>query len=56
MPITQEELSNLTLAASEKEWNAACDAIKCARGGQYPPDWYAKVVLSGLAAIVRANW
>lgn len=47
-PITEAELEALRACQSSKQWGAACDAIKEARGGAYPPDWWAKVKLSGL--------
>lgn len=50
MNLTVAEMEDLTNSTSEAEWNAACDRIKKARGGAYPDDWYAKVLLSGLAA------
>jgi hypothetical protein len=55
MGITQEELDRLSNTKNESEWNDACDAVKKAHGG-YPHDWFAKVMLSGLAAQVAANW
>lgn len=54
--ITPEELQELELTTNADEWNAACDKIKAARGGQYPPDWYAKVLASGLMAEAQDSW
>jgi hypothetical protein len=48
MLITESELELLKATKSENEWNDACDKIKDARDGQYPPDWYVKVLASGL--------
>jgi hypothetical protein len=56
MNLTDEELQNLKDTKSEQEWNNTCDEVKRARGGQYPPDWYAKVLATGLAHEVQANW
>lgn len=56
MNITNEELSKLRSTRSEQEWNSICDEIKAARNGQYPPDWWAKVMMSGLASAVRDQW
>jgi hypothetical protein len=56
MNITIEELQKLRNTKSESEWNAVCDEVKAARGGQYPPDWFMKVMISGLARVVQANW
>lgn len=54
--ITPEELESLRSTKNETEWNQACDAIKKARNGAYPPDWWAEVMQSGLAAEVAHNW
>lgn len=54
--LTEAELELLKQTKSETEWNAQCDAIKSARDGQYPPDWYPLIVLSGLFARIRLNW
>ena len=50
MNITESELTALDAATTATDWNAVCDQIKRSRGGQYPPNWYAVVVLSGMAA------
>lgn len=54
--ITQEELDRLRSSKNENDWNAACDAIKKARNGRYPFDWWPKVMMSGLADEVANNW
>lgn len=56
MNITEQELEKLKSTKSETEWNAACDEIKRARGGQYPPDWWTEVVMSGLMSAARLLW
>ena len=56
MKLTDEEVKRLEQAANEAEWDAACDAVKDARDGQYPPDWWERVQLSGLMARVVAGW
>lgn len=56
MDITQDELKKLKSSKTMEEWDATCDAIKAARGGQYPPDWFRKVMMSGLAASVQESW
>jgi hypothetical protein len=53
MPITETELTLLKSAKTDAAWNAACDEIKAARGGQYPPDWYDKVIAAGLLGHCR---
>jgi hypothetical protein len=37
-------------SATPTEWNANCDKVKAANGGNYPPFWFQAVVLSGIAA------
>ena len=54
--ITEEELQRLRDSKNENDWNDACDAIKKARNGRYPDDWWAKVMTSGLADQVAKNW
>ena len=49
MNLTNEEMGKLEAAKSTAEWNDCCDEIKRARGGQYPPDWYQRVIMTGLA-------
>lgn len=53
-PMTEAELAPLEAARTEEAWNQACDAVKEVRGGQWPSDWYAKVVQSGLAGRASA--
>jgi len=52
--MTEELLNRLRNTKSEREWSALCDEIK-ANGG-YPADWYARVILSGLAHTAQQNW
>jgi hypothetical protein len=54
--LTDAELKALKESKNEQEWNDACDAVKKARNGSYPSDWFAKVLLSGVAAEAQANW
>lgn len=54
--ITEEELERLRSCKNDDDWSAACDAVKKARNGRYPDDWWAKVMQSGLAAQVAKNW
>jgi Flp pilus assembly protein TadB len=54
--LTAEEMVALESTESEEEWNAVCDAVKGARYGQYPYDWYDKVLRSGLAARKQEDW
>lgn len=50
MLLTDEELQLLETVNTEDEWNDACDKVKKARGGKYPPDWYARVIAGGVIA------
>lgn len=54
--LTESELARLKATKSEDEWNAACDAVKDARGGQYPHDWYQKVLGSNWIAPLHASF
>jgi len=54
--ITNEELKRLEACKTAKAWAAACDAIKDARDGKYPEDWWTKVKLSGMMDRVMARW
>lgn len=55
-PITVDELLSLVCTKSEREWNAAVQAIEDARGGFYAPDWWEKVQMTGLASLVAHSW
>ena len=50
--LTDEEMARLEGVKTEGEWNAACDAVKQARNGRYPIDWYPRVLATGLATRV----
>jgi hypothetical protein len=39
--ITEAELTKLEKTKTAEEWDATCDEIKKARGGAYPPNWWA---------------
>lgn len=54
--ITEAEMASLEACQSEDEWSAACDAIKGARHGAYPPDWWVSVRMSGLMESVLARF
>ena len=51
-----EELELLNSSRNEEEWNEVCDMIKADREGQYPGDWFPKVLLSGMADRVSKRW
>lgn len=54
--ITDDELAALEAVRSAKEWDAACDRIKAAREGVYPPDWWERVNLSGMMHRILSRW
>ena len=56
MNLTDQEIEKLKATKSETEWNAMCDEIKRARGGQYPPDWWPRMMMSGLISQIQALW
>lgn len=54
--LTDVEIQKLAAAKdNEAVWNAVCDEIKAARGGQYPPDWYVVVIIGILAGKPRTT-
>lgn len=54
--LTPQEEARLDASRSMKEWDEACDDIKAARNDQYPEDWWARVMLTGLARRAEARW
>lgn len=56
MKLSQAEEIALLEAPNEVAWDKVCDEIKAARGGRYPPDWWARVVKSGLMKRVTDWW
>ena len=54
--ITPEELKSLEACHDSADWSKACDAIKQARQGLYPDDWWAKVKQSGMMDRIMARW
>ena len=56
MNITKKELEILEACRNESDWGKACDAIKKARKGMYPDDWWDKVKLSGMMDRVMNRW
>lgn len=46
--ITEAELDGLAKTSTMDEWNALCKKVKDARDGEYPGDWYAKVMITGM--------
>lgn len=56
MDITEQEIQKLKETKSAAEWNAVCREIKSKRNGAYPPDWYEKVLGSGVMPTVSDSW
>lgn len=43
--------------ATPDEWNVACAAVKRAREGGYPSDWYPRVLApGGISDRLKARW
>ena len=45
--LTQAEMDRLENCSSKEEWNEICLAVKKARGGAYPSNWYNMVLTPG---------
>ena len=56
MNLTDNEVTKLENTKSAAEWKVICDEIKMARGGQWPPDWFDRIVVSGRMSRARWNW
>lgn len=56
MNLTETEMESLKATKNSREWNDACDAIKRARGGEYPQDWFARVLATGLMKSITESW
>lgn len=54
--LTYTEEQRLKLTTSEEEWGEVCDAIKAARDGAYPQEWFLKIVASGFMATQQKRW
>lgn len=54
--LNDKDIRDLEATSCEEEWNAICDRVKAAHGGQYPVDWFVKVNLSGLMGRVAVGW
>ena len=46
----------LELCTTEQDWEDACRLIKDDNDGEYPGFWLEKVLMSGVAERVRAQW
>ncbi len=55
MNLTQDEVDQLTIASTEAEWHRVCDRVKARCNGNYPDDWYVRVIMPGLPAKAAAR-
>jgi hypothetical protein len=46
--LTKKEYNQLIATKKSSQWNAVCSQIKKDRGGNYPTDWYEKIIVSGI--------
>lgn len=54
--ITDQEIADLKATRSSLEWNSVRDGIKDVRGGVYPPDWWNRIMMSGVATEIYEGW
>lgn len=54
--LSDEEYQSLVNVTTEEQWDAACDAIKASRDGEYPADWWPRIVGSGLLGLKSLLW
>lgn len=55
--MTPENVIDLMKSSkSAAEWDANCDKVKAAHGGDYPSFWFLAIILSGLWTEVSATW
>ena len=55
--MTESEVVELMrTSGSQREWNANCDRVKAAFGGQYPAFWFAVIVMSGIAGQMASRF
>ena len=54
--LTRDEIIDLGKTRNEREWGEVCDRIKAARGGNYPREWFRRIVVSGFMAQTQRSW
>lgn len=54
--MSEKEVDLMRNSGSEQEWEKNCDIVKANHGGQYPEDWYARIVLSRAMRDTTAKW
>jgi len=56
MDLTKEEMAAVEKVETAEQWKAFTEAVKDARGGRYPDDWYRMILQSGLADRILARF
>lgn len=56
MLLTAEEIQAAENCMSGAEWEGFCDAVKAARDGDYPEDWWPEMKLSGRMDRIMSRW
>lgn len=55
--LTEDEIKELRACATEDDYCLVAQRIKADRGGQYPQDWYLKVLKDGgIASELKKKW
>ena len=54
--LTDGEMAMIEAVHTEDEWNNVCKVVKKVRGGQYPEDWFMRIIVSGIAARITARF
>ncbi len=54
--LTPEEIAKAEACQTMEAWNAFCDEVTAARGGQYPQDWLAEMHMTGRLARISQRW
>lgn len=54
--LRDDEFNAICAAQTEKQYYEAVDQMKRARNGEYPPDWWPRMVQSGMLRKISARW
>ena len=54
--MTQAQIDLMKSSYSAREWNRNIESIRREHDGDYPDDWYAVIVESGIARSISARW
>jgi len=52
----QDFIDSLLATKSGDEWSVLVKGMLAKNGGEYPPDWFEKVMASGVTAQCEKNW